>query len=191
MKKTVGILGLFTCLAFVQIATPVSMIVRREVTLREGRQWRFRTKPVDPYDAFRGRYVALRIAEDTAPIPKEVKLVRNQKVYTLLKEDEKGFAKITGVSVKRPPGDAYLQAKVSYVQGKKVHLRLPFNRYYMEEEKAPAAETAYRKHSQRKSRDAYITVRVKAGFAVVEELYVGGKPILEFIQSEEKDTKIK
>ena len=50
------------------------------------------------------------------------------------------------------------------------------------EKAAPAAERAYRKHSRKDSKDAYVTVRIKSGFAVLEELYVGEKPILEFIK---------
>ena len=40
------------------------MIARREMTLRNGVVCRFLTAPVDPYDAFRGRYVALNFAEN-------------------------------------------------------------------------------------------------------------------------------
>ena len=36
------------------------MIIRRELTLRRGRVCRFLTAPVDPYDAFRGRYFVNR-----------------------------------------------------------------------------------------------------------------------------------
>ena len=186
MKKTPYVLILFSCLALIQIATPVSMIARREMTLRNGRQFRFRTAPVDPYDAFRGRYVALRIENGLVPVAEGVKLVRNQKVYAHIKEDKEGFAKIVSVSIERPEGDAYLQARVSrYARRNKVRLHLPFNRYYMDEKDAPAAETAYRRHSRRGRRDAYIAVRIKSGFAVIEELYVGGKPILEFIQDQQ------
>ena len=187
MKKTPYVLILFSCLALIQIATPVSMIARREMTLRNGRQFRFRTAPVDPYDAFRGRYVALRIENGLVPVADDVKLVRNQKVYAHIKEDEEGFAKIVSVGIERPDGDAYLQARVlsRYARGNKVRLHLPFDRYYMDEKVAPAAETAYRRHSRRGRRDTYVAVRIKSGFTVIEELYVGGKPILEFIQDQQ------
>lgn len=47
---------------------------------------------------------------------------------------------------------------------------------------APAAESAYRAYSGREERDAYVTVRVLNGFAVLEELYVASVPICEFIR---------
>ena len=187
MKKSISILGLFCCVAILQLAMPISTIVRHEMTLRNGHQFRFRTKPVDPYDAFRGRYVALRLEADQALLSKDVNLKRHQKVYALIQEGKEGFAKIANVTVKRPEGDTYVQARVNYVERTKqeVHLYLPFNRYYMEENLAPDAEAAYRKHSQREKHNAYITVRIKSGFAAVEDLYIAGKPILEFLKEEE------
>lgn len=53
----------------------------------------------------------------------------------------------------------------------------------MNEKLAPAAETAYREHARRgHQRDACTTVRVRNGRAVIEDLYVAGKPIREFLK---------
>ena len=49
----------FALVGFAQLAVPASLIWKRERTLRQGHVWKFRTAPVDPVDAFRGRYVAL------------------------------------------------------------------------------------------------------------------------------------
>ncbi len=70
------------------------------------------------------------------------------------------------------------------LSGGEVRLRLPFDRFYMNEEDASAAETAYRRHSNRKKRDAYVAVRVLNGFAILEDLLVGGVPINEFLTQE-------
>lgn len=59
----------------------------------------------------------------------------------------------------------------------------------MEESQAPEAEQAYREHSRRETRDAYVTVRVLYGMAVIEELYVDGKPIREFLKERAKGGK--
>ena len=182
MRKNLLVLGLFSCLALAQIAAPISMIARREVVLRDGAQYRFRTAPVDPYDAFRGRYVALAMEENKAPVPSGVKLGYGQKVYAHIEQDDQGFAKISRVTMERPSGDAYLAVHVRRVRKDHVSLSMPFDRYYMEEKAAPAAEAAYRKHSTRESKNAYVTVRIKNGFAVLEELYVDGKPISEMIK---------
>jgi hypothetical protein len=59
-----------------------------------------------------------------------------------------------------------------------------FDRYYTDEHLAPAAERAYWQHSSGETREAYITVRVREGLAVLEELYIAGKPVREFVQQE-------
>jgi len=182
MKRKWQILGLFSCLALVQLAVPVSMIAIREITLHSGRQFKFRTAPLDPYDAFRGRYVALTFDEEEVPIPEEVELRPNQKVCAHIEEDDKGFARIRKVSVGRPKGGDSIRARVRWVGGKGVRVSLPFDRYYMGEKVAPAAEEAYLAHTRRGSQDAYVTVRVRSGFAMLEQLYVGGKPIEEFLR---------
>jgi uncharacterized membrane-anchored protein len=181
MKKGL-IIGLFFCTALIQVITPLSMVLKRESVLKNGEQFKFKTAPVDPYDAFRGRYVALRIEEDKVTSPKGIRLRYDQRVYAHITVDEQGFAKFSTVTTSRPYGVPYIQAKVRRVSGGNVYLDLPIDRYYMEEKAAPAAERAYREHSREDSKDAYVTVRIESGFAVLEELYVGGKPILEFIK---------
>jgi uncharacterized membrane-anchored protein len=72
---------------------------------------------------------------------------------------------------------------VRYISGDKVYLDLPIDRYYMEEKAAPAAERVYRQHTQRDKQDAYVTVRVKDGFAVIEGLFVGGQKIEDAVRN--------
>lgn len=182
MKKLQLSLTLFWVLSVFQLAVPVWMILNREMTLRHGRQFRFRAAPVDPYDAFRGRYVALQFEPNTAPVPADEKLAMNQKVHAQLAEDEHGFVQIAGVTATRPSGEAYVQCRVNSVADSLVYLQFPFDRYYMDERAAPAAEAAYREHSTREVRDVYVTVRVKDGNAVLEELYIEGIPIREFLR---------
>jgi hypothetical protein len=82
----------------------------------------------------------------------------------------------------------WIMAKVKYVSGDKVFLDLPIDRYYMEEKSAPAAERVYRQFAQRNKQDAYIVVRIKDGFAVIESLYVGGQKIEDAVRA---NTKLK
>ena len=183
MKKKTYIIALFLILALVQTAAPFSMIVRREIVLSKGTQYRFKTEPVDPYDAFRGRYVALRIKEADANIPRDLELQYGQTVYVVINNDSEGFAKISEIKAKRPKDGNYIKTKVRYFYKDKVRLKMPFDRFYMEEKSAPKAEKVYWKHSRREKNDAYIVVRVRSGLAVAEDLYVGNKPIAEFIKT--------
>lgn len=178
------ILGLFSFLVLLQISIPLGMIVKRESVLKTGEEFRFKTAPVDPYDAFRGRYVALEFEASSVSRPEGLELDYNQKVYAQIVVGENGFAEFSTISLTRPSkGKAYMEAEASGYPGeKKVRLRLPIDRYYMEETAAPAAEELYRRHSQRKAQDAYVVVRVKQGFAVIEGLYVGGQRIEDAVK---------
>lgn len=180
-------LAIFGLVCLVQLGVPLAMIQRRELALRDGSVHRFRTAPVDPYDAFRGRYVALQFAEDALDIPAATTYYRNEKVYAVLVRDEDGFTRIDGLSRKRPAQGEYLTVRVRWeTQGETVRVRLPFDRYYMNEKLAPEAERLYRTRRQADERPAYVTVRVKRGFGVLEELYVDGKPITELVLAEQR-----
>jgi uncharacterized membrane-anchored protein len=176
-------LRLLVFLCLLQLAVPAYMIARREHVLHAGRAFKFRTAPVDPYDAFRGRYVALNFEAATVMgIPLPSGLQHGVRVYALLGEDDQGFARVTALSVTRPAGGSYLRARVQYPASDRVSLELPFDRYYMEETKAPAAEDAYRQHSRSETGNAYATVRILGTQAVLEDLYIGGLPIEEFLR---------
>ena len=139
MKKSL-IIALFLSISIIQVITPLSMILKREYVLKNGEQFKFKTAPVDPYDAFRGRYVALRIQGDEISTQKELKLNNGQAIYAVINTDDQGFAKLVRVSIDRPHGEAYIQAKVKYAFGDKISLDLPIDRYYMDERAAPAAK---------------------------------------------------
>ncbi len=181
MKKEL-VVGLFAGLIVLQVALPVSMIVKRESTLKDGASFRFKTAPVDPYDAFRGRYVAIRAEINKVSKPEGVNLKYRQKVYALLNVDEKGFAQVSKIAMQKPNDSAYMIASVAYPTGNDVALDLPIDRYYMEEKAATRAEQAYREHSRREKQDAYVVVRVKDGFAVIEGLYVGDQRIEDAVR---------
>jgi uncharacterized membrane-anchored protein len=160
------------------------MISRREIILTRGEQFKFRTAPVDPYDAFRGRYVALSIDKSFAPLSKGQKFRYGESVYALIGIDESGFAEITAVTDKRPEDQAYMLATVDYYGSKVdvVNLDLPIDRYYMEENAAAQAENIYREFSSRGKQDAYVSVRILNGLAVIESLFVGGQRIEDAVR---------
>jgi uncharacterized membrane-anchored protein len=164
------------------------MIISREATLKNGKEFRFKTAPVDPYDAFRGKYVALNIdGSSGVPLEKGVKVRRGRKVYALIEEDEEGFTKIIKAVLDKPDNGDYIKAKILYQNAglNSAALKMPFDRYYMNEKNAPEAERAYVKNSRRERQNAYVIVSVRSGHTVLKELYIADKPVLEFIKSRE------
>ena len=179
--KTRLLLGFLGLALLAQLAVPASMILKRERTLAHGQAFKFRTAPVDPYDAFRGRFVALGFDQNSVVAPPGHDFARGQTVHVLLAEDADGFATLGELRRERPDAAPYLTTKILYVGGDVVHLRLPFDRFYMDEDAAPAAERAYRQNSASSNRNAYVQVRIEKGFAVLEDLYVDGTPIRNYL----------
>ncbi len=185
--KTKSLLFIFALAVILQLAVPAAMIVRRARVLRDGRAFKFRTAPVDPSDAFRGRYVALSLEQNRLTVPLGSDYARGQKVFAVLQEDDAGFARITDLRPERPEADPYLATRIRYVYNTNAFLRLPFDRFYMEEGEAPEAEKAYWEHSRRTNTAAYIRVRIQNGFGVIEDLYLEDTPIREYLARREKD----
>ncbi len=188
-----GILAVFAAVAIAQVIVPVGMIARREATLRLGRAYKFRTAPVDPYDAFRGRYVWLGFEQNQARWNGETEVIPRTKAYALVEEGADGFALIREIGPQPPKSGDYIRVEQVYrgwgTNSAVVHFTLPFDRYYMEETAAPKAERVYWEQVNRRGQtnhNTFAAVRIRDGDAVLKDLYVDGRPITEFVQQNTK-----
>ncbi|HPT16580.1 MAG TPA: GDYXXLXY domain-containing protein, partial [Kiritimatiellia bacterium] len=102
MNKRLWLLSAFVLAAIAQLAVPAWMIRQHELTLREGQVFLFRTSPVDPIDAFRGRFVWLGLEPATVKPPKVNDWTRGQKAYAVLGTDTNGFATVLRLERDRP-----------------------------------------------------------------------------------------
>jgi uncharacterized membrane-anchored protein len=186
MSRRLILIIVFAVVAVIQLAVPLSMIVKREIALRDGVAYKFRTEPVDPSDAFRGRYVALRIEAAAFSATNTSEFENSERVYARLDTDTNGFAHIMQVTRDRPANGDYIKTHVQYAYGGHLTLECPFDRYYLPEQIAPEAERAYRGHNTRTNRDSYVVVRVRSGFAVLEDLILDGQPIKDFVREHSK-----
>jgi uncharacterized membrane-anchored protein len=174
-------IGLFVVVAVVQLAVATGAIVRSELALRTGEAFRFRIQPVDPVDAFRGRYVAIRFAVERAPAAEDLEVRRGTFVCVSIEVDDDGYAALGPAELEPPSSGAYLRLRGGGLypdeDGKRyVWINLPFRRYYMDEDLAPEAERAVWS-GPRGQREASVSVRIRNGFGVIEELYIGDVPI--------------
>ena len=184
MKGKSGFI-ILAVVCLLQAAAPLSMIISREVTLRCGHLYRFEAQPVDPYDPFRGKFVRLGFASTSLPIPSDSEVWQEGgnrvPIYAMLGTNDQGFAILTSVSLEPPATGDYLRIKGWRRHGTQLDVRLPLDRYYMNEELAPEAERVYRKHAREADLAAYAMVRVRRGRAVIEGLNVEDMPIEEFV----------
>jgi uncharacterized membrane-anchored protein len=171
----------FALVGLAQLAVPASLIWKREGTFRHGSVWKFRTAPVDPVDAFRGRYVALEFEAEGQAISPPPNFGYNQTVFVTLRTNSEGFAEIDQVLPSRPASDDFIEAQL---RGNTVSL--PFDKYWVTERDAPAAEAAYRAQSRRDKQTAFCTVRVFRGDAALEQLYLDNLPLGEYLRANAK-----
>ena len=64
--KTIHIFLIFLAVVLVQLVVPAKMIFDKEVILKTGTIYKFKTQPIDPSDPFRGKYVTLNYELNTA-----------------------------------------------------------------------------------------------------------------------------
>ena len=177
--------AIFLVVALIQLSVPASVVWKREKTLRQGRVWKFKTEPVDPIDAIRGRYVALRVAAEKARPAERPSgdFMAGDVVYVTLKEDADGFAQVDQISTALLKGDNVIKAKGGYFHDGWEYIVFPFDRLWLGETIAPEAETAYRENSRREKENAYVTVRVRDGDAALEQLFIDNQPLREYLRA--------
>ena len=176
----------FLLLVVLQLWVPASVIMDKENVLSTGTGYKFRTAPRDPNDYLRGKYVYLNFSETSfeTSLPKNWK--SGQVVYVSIGKDSAGFAKIIAITddAKEAKKD-YIKTRVNYVDyqnANKLYVEWPFDRFYMEESKAPLAEEAYNESRVDSSIISYALVKVKSGDAVLENVYIDNKPIDDYIK---------
>lgn len=181
-------LALFAALVLAQLAVPAQMIRRQQDTLAHGTVYRFRTAPVDPADPFRGRYVALNFEESRKVIAagEADRFTRGQRAYAAISVGPGGYAQLRTPVNEAPAQGDYLKVRVQHANSGELWLELPFDRYYMDEKLAPEAERAYwdsnrQQGAERKEVETFAAVRVKGGHAALEELYLDGVPVREYL----------
>jgi uncharacterized membrane-anchored protein len=200
MKKTaLLILGI---IIVAQILVPASLILKHERILRNGELYRFKTRPIDPADPFQGRYIRLGFENDyipeineNAPTPEW-----KEKVFVTLGSETNGLCILKSWSRTKPKKVPYLKLRYMGTRShwdresrKSSHLglrfELPFNRFYMEENKAPRAEKIVQGNtfnlndpeSTNRGTNCWANVRVLNGTALIEDVLINGTSIQEFV----------
>ncbi len=181
----------FLLLALAQIGVPLHMIRQRETVLRDGTLYRFITEPIDPADPFQGRYVWLNIERDTIIQPRIEGDSSNyySHGFASIAVDEHGYAYFDQWLNKHPKHSDYLATRgwgwspfESDKSQIEIRIEIPFDRFYMEEAKAPRAEQIARDASQDKA--CWVEVRILNGTAVIEDVVVEGQSLRDLAAAE-------
>lgn len=184
MKRPVFIF--FVIVVLFQLAVPVKMILDKENILSLGVPYKFRTRPIDPYDPFRGRYITLDFTASQFDIANDSSWRAGDVVYVHLGKDAEGFARIKDIS-RQPPADGnvdYVKGQIRYVYDEHVAIEYPFKRFYMEETKATGAEELYRSSRMDTAQVVYALVNVRDGDAALKDVMVNDVSISELVADE-------
>lgn len=172
---------IFAVVALAQMAVPAWAVWMRNQTLAKGKTWKFRTAPVDPVDAVRGRYVALAFAAEK--VPQAERLPPASVAYAFLKEGSNGFAEIDHLSTTAATGNNVMKVEPGAWWDGSQHVDFPFDRFWLTEKVAPEADRAYASSSREEKANAYVTVRVHDGDAALEQLYIDDQPLPEYLRA--------
>jgi len=182
MNSKKVLIPVFILIALVQLFAPAKMILDREEVLNTGKEFKFKTVPIDPNDPFRGKYITLRFDDNTIEVQSGKDWAAGETIYVLLSTDSSGFAKIKSVSKdKIISSPDFLKAKVDWVDGNTLNIDYPFDRYYMEESKAHDAEVQYRESQVKNKQVTYALVSVKEGDFVLLDVLIDGVSIREIV----------
>lgn len=188
MDRKYKLLLVFILVALVQVYIPAKMILDSEGVLDSGIVYKFKTAPVDPTDPFRGKFITLRYKDNSLEVENESDWISGEEIYVILSKDKDGFAKIKFILKEAPQYEVdYFKAKIRSVSSSgsnQVRIAYPFNRYYMEESKAEAAEKAYRRSQADTSKLTYALVSIKDGEVVLQDVLIDGVSIKDIAAKE-------
>ncbi len=190
------IFAVFVLLLVAQAAVPIGLIVKSESIATSGQLLKFKCRPVDPRDLFRGRYLQLNFELTALSVPaEELKNLSSADedfdtsfssryyngAYLQFKEDAQGYAELSAApQLLQPKGTAFfLKAscranKNKEAQTYNITATLPFTRFYMNEVDAPEVEKAYNKATRDAQSETYLLVAIKDGRYAVLDLFING-----------------
>lgn len=174
MKNKKTILLIFAVVVVAQLVVPLQMIFNQENIRTTGKEFKFQTAPVDPYDPFRGKYITLFFKEREIKVKNATKWASGETVFATLITDKNGFAKINSICrVKPKNSEQYLKLKIAFViDNTTLTLDFPFNRFYMNENAASKAEKIYQEFSSKKKNETYALIAVKNGESVIKDVRI-------------------
>ncbi len=198
MKNKPVVFIVFALMVVAQLGVPAKMIFDQEEVLSSGKEYWFETAPIDPNDPFRGKYITLNYVADRVNISAEEKWTWQEEIYlTFEANPATGFAEIKDYYREAPEGEEnYLKAKVETMNRlyedttqQTLYIEFPFERFYMEEAKAPEAEKVYNQSRSDDSQITYAVVSIGQGSASLKNVMINGTPIGE-LRAEGEELKM-
>lgn len=156
---------------------PVKKVIQYECHKSE--VFEFKVTGRDPYDPARGRFLALAVH----PVKLDDKLRYKAGYFAVLGKDKDNYASIVDI-VSAPDGRSCVKLVKAYS-----YIRYPFERFYINEELAPAAEKVFNDAVAAKKR-CVLSVRVYPdGASAVNDLLIDNVSIKKLAMQAVQDKK--
>ena len=169
----------FIAVVLIQLAVPAQLIYKQELILHSGKEYKFKIAPVDPSDPLRGKFINLRVEGLEMKVAHSRDWFFGEPVYlTLASDTSDGFARFDRLIREKPFTNVdFIKVNVSYASDSSVWLKVPFDRYYLEESTAPQIERIYAEALRDTNKVSFVSVRVIDGDAVLSDLFIDGKSV--------------
>lgn len=184
ISKKMAIVGFaFLCLAQWYIAG--RMIGENEKVIRTGAVIKLRTAPIDPNDPFRGKYITLNFSDIALEVDDASIWQNNDEAYITFREDQDGFHLPDHISPGIDSESTYLKVRVNDIidtpEEQKVYIEYPFDRFYLEEKKAPEAEQKYLEALADPTIQTYAKIYVQDGKGMIDNVFIGDLSIMDVL----------
>ncbi len=169
-----------------QWLVPGKLIYDSEKTNAEGTSFKFRIRPVDPYDPFRGKYITLDFMDNESKRDTLESFSYGQSVFVEVSPDSGLIAKVKSISKNTPLGSDYFEATVVWVSQNRadsiqtVGLDFPFKKFFLEETVAPEAELTY---AETRSDPGYALVSIMNGKAILRDVIIRDSSIVDVVRA--------
>jgi len=169
----------FVIYAICLLGIPAKMILDQQAVFNEGTAYKFKCQPMDPNDPFRGKYVRLGFDRIEAPVNKQTS---SNLHYGIISIDDNGYAHVSKVVHTYDPAQVMIELNLNYSNDSISVFTLPFDRLYMNEDKAQAAEDLYRHALRDDTQDVYAKVYISEGRFFLDDVYVNGSPLKDMVE---------
>lgn len=176
---------IFLLAAVAQWVVPLAGIWQHERVIARGSVVRVLCAAPDPYDALRGRYLAVRPAETRLPTPEGMPDGDGVPVWATLVADADGLSRIESLSPTPVAGPTVIRLVAKWhwfgEGGNTVFVEWPFDRFYLNERLAPDADTIVA-DLFRQGRQPVAEFRLLDGRAVLTDVLVDGTSVREVVK---------
>lgn len=168
--------------AMLQLLFLLGLLYDYEQTKKEGKLFRLELEAYDPYDMFRGNYVALQFKEDRVKVPQFQPRWEEKFYVKLMKDPKTGFDRPVKVSQQFPGGDDWVEVRNSggsVIDGTDTTLLISFmqDRFFMNEDRVKKADEALRKAASDSTKRCWAEIRVRKGTAIITDVKIDGKSL--------------